>query len=139
MTAERLLVTGAPRTGKSTLAYKLCPNDSIHLCTDPQRLCTTPGAVGTPDELGWSEASQWIADKWLTKPGPWIVEGVAVPRALRKYLAANGPDAPPPCDKLIVLVDPHEALTPNQAAMGDALMQIIDDLYDWLAPVLEYR
>jgi hypothetical protein len=96
------------------------------------------GVPGTPVGLDWSACSQWVADKWLTLPGPWVIEGVAVPRALRKWHAAH-PDAPPPCERLLVMVECHEALTPRQAKMSQDLHGVLDELRDWLAPVMVFR
>jgi hypothetical protein len=45
--------------------------------------------------LGWSEASAAVIP-WISRPGPWIIEGVAVPRALRKWFAANPTGKPAP-------------------------------------------
>jgi hypothetical protein len=44
-------------------------------------------------QLGWSESSE-AAARWLERPGPWICEGVVMPRALRKFLATH-PDRSP--------------------------------------------
>ncbi len=138
---SRLLITGPPRCGKTTMASEIAMLDGrLRLCTDPQNLCPE-GTDGTPFGMTWSEASEFVAapDGWLAQPGPWVIEGVAVPRALRKWLGRVGPDAPPPCDKLIVLTDPMQSLTSRQAQMGQALLDVLDELRDWLAPVLEYR
>ena len=143
---RRTLITGAPRTGKTTMALSLTKahvpsvfkRDQLrHFCTDPQHLCPA-GVNGTPPELDWSACSQWVCDKWLSLPGPWVIEGVAVPRALRKWQAAH-PNEPPPCDQLIVLTEPHEALSQRQEAMGIGLLSVLADLGDWLAPVLVHR
>ena len=38
-------------------------------------------AMHTDDVIGdWSERSEIIATRWLTLPGPWVIEGVAVLR-----------------------------------------------------------
>lgn len=126
---RRILITGAPCTGKSTLAASL---GLPHYCTDPSRM--TAMGIGTPDHLDWSEASEYVAREWLTMPGPWVIEGVAVPRALRKW----GSDTLP-ADKLVVLTVPHVELTSGQRMMGSALHCVLDELADWLAPILEYR
>lgn len=133
----RTLITGAPRTGKTTMGMFYAEQGIRHYCTDPRDLCPA-GVPGTPVGLGWSECSQWVADKLLELPGPWVIEGVAVPRALRKWHAAH-PDAPPPADRLIVLTEQHEALTARQDAMGVGLLAVLADLGDWLAPILVYR
>lgn len=109
----------------------------LHLCTDPQRLCP-PGVTGTPDELGWSGCSEWVALNWLDMQGPWVIEGVAVPRALRKWHAMH-PEWKPPADRLIVLTERFEQLTPRQDIMASGLHEVLADLNEWLAPILVYR
>lgn len=132
----RTLITGAPRTGKTTMALEMGVR---HFCTDPQDHPAVPAGVpGTPVGLGWSDASLWVAEHWLELPGPWVIEGVAVPRALRKWQFLH-PDAPPPCDRLIVLTETHEALTERQAKMSNDLHGVLDELREWLAPVMVFR
>jgi hypothetical protein len=135
----RTLITGSPKTGKTTLALELAEKSGVrHFCTDPQNHPSVPAGVsGTPVGLDWSECSLWVAQHWLELPGSWVIEGVAVPRALRKWHAEH-PDAPPPCDSLLVLVHTHEPLTPRHAKMSQDLHGVLDELRDWLAPVLRY-
>ena len=80
---SRILVAGGPRVGKTTLADKLAAH----------RQGTTVRRTDSAAPLGWSEASAHAAI-WLDAPGPWIVEGVAVPRAVRKWLASHPEGAP---------------------------------------------
>jgi hypothetical protein len=98
----RILVAGAPRTGKTTLADALAAERGI-----PVR--RTDDLVG---RLAWSEASAEVA-RWLTEPGPWIIEGVASARALRKL----DPSAPLP-DLIAHLTIPRVARTPRQEGMA---------------------
>lgn len=138
---SRLLITGGPGTGKTTLATEIAALDGRRrLCTDPQDLCPA-GTDGAPVGMTWSGVSEFIAAPggWLDQPGPWVIEGVAVPRALRKWLAREGFDAPPPCDKLIVLTRPFVEQSPGQAAMASGVQSVTDDLWDWLQGVVEYR
>lgn len=79
--AARIIVAGGPRVGKTTLA---------------RRLSADGRPVRRSDEvidLGWSEASERVAT-WLDAPGPWVVEGVAVARAVRKWLATHPTGTP---------------------------------------------
>jgi adenylate kinase family enzyme len=93
----RIVICGAPRSGKTTLAglQALHTDDLI--------------------PLGWSEASEKVADDWMQRPGPWVIEGVAAARALRKYLAQH-PNKP--CDKVIYMPTPRTTPTPGQASMA---------------------
>lgn len=132
----RILITGAPRTGKTTLAKKMAAEiETGHRCTDPNRLCPQ-GVLGTPDGLEWSECSEWVARHWIGSAA--IIEGVAVPRALRKWRAMH-PDSPAPADRLIVMSDRYEALNNRQEAMSRAIHDVLDDLGDWIAPILVWH
>ena len=76
----RIIITGGPRTGKTTLARRLSDEEGLLLCNPP--VAALP--VNHTDDLmslGWSEASQ-AASLWLDAPGPWIVEGVGASRAV---------------------------------------------------------
>jgi adenylate kinase family enzyme len=73
----RILIAGIPRSGKTTLATTLEREHKL-------RVFHTDSLI----PLGWSEASD-VASGWIEQPAPWIIEGVAVVRALRKWLAKN--------------------------------------------------
>lgn len=127
----RIAITGGPRTGKTTLAGDL-------------EYSGLPAGLGTLQQparwnvrhtddlihLGWSEASQ-AASLWFDEPGPWIVEGVAVSRALRKWRDQH-PHMPPPIDRLIYLHEPLEALTTGQSAMAKGVAKVHAEIADWL-------
>jgi hypothetical protein len=95
---KRIAIAGGPKCGKTTLAatidvgfMAIHGDDSI--------------------KLGWSESSQMLAD-YVNSQGefwPLVVEGVQVPRALRKGMRV---------DCVIWLSHPHEALTKQQEAMA---------------------
>ncbi len=108
MTAEivranvRVVICGAPRAGKTTLAQ------SIH----------THGAwVYHLDSLveshAWSEQSE-AALRYLFEPGTWIIEGCAAVRALRKFVE-RCPGAP--CDAIVRLTKPREPLSKGQETL----------------------
>lgn len=113
MTTERIAIGGWPRTGKTTLAGHLGP-----------LVRHTDDVI----DLGWSEASAEVA-RWMTEPGPWCIEGVAVARALRKALEAD-PGAP--CDRLVWLTSPFVDLTDGQASMGRGCDTVLDGIIDEL-------
>ncbi len=71
----RLAVTGGPRTGKTTLCERIADRPVIH----------------TDDLIakGWSEASQAAAELFNATSGAVAIEGVAVPRALRKGMRVD--------------------------------------------------
>lgn len=111
----RTLIIGWPRTGKTTLAQEM-------------------GGGRSTDEvmsMGWSEASEEVS-KWLDQPGDFIIEGVALPRALRKWQERN-PGEKPPVDKVILLNNPHETLTDGQIAMGKGMDTVMSQVLPWLS------
>jgi hypothetical protein len=110
----RTCIFGGPRTGKTTLAARL---EGPAVDAAPVR--HTDDLIG---HLPWSGVSQVIADQWLTAPGPWIIEGVAVGRALRKWLRANPTGKP--CDEVVLLWAPHAALTQGQASMAKGCAKV---------------
>ena len=113
---KRIGIAGGPNTGKTTLAGRL-GGDVLH----------TDSVL----ELGWSECSEHVATEWLTREGELVVEGVALVRALRKWLEAN--PAGRPIDRLLVLTEEYgETLSKGQAAMtkghNTVLGKILPDL-----------
>lgn len=119
----RLVVIGPPLSGKTTYAVSQaarmqCP---VHHCDD---------LISTHD---WSAASQHIADEWLGKIGPWIVEGVAAVRGLRKWLKQN-PEGKP-CDMVLYIKTPKIPLNAGQARMQVA----IDTIWRQIAADLRGR
>jgi len=114
----RLLITGGPKTGKTTLAnnFKGCP------------------VYHTDDliELGWSEQSRQIM-RWLNKPDPWVIEGVAIVRSLRKWLRFNEEGLP--FDHLIYLTRALTDRTTGQNAMDAGTRTIWHEI----APVVSFR
>lgn len=111
---KRIAITGGPRTGKSTFAAKLAEERGL-------TVTSTDDFAG----LGWSEASQAVADH-LAKNEPGITEGVAVPRALRKALLA-APDVKP-IDQLIILESPKVARNAGQVAMGKGVSTVLAEV-----------
>lgn len=121
----RIVILGGPKTGKTTLASQMYLHDgrSYH---------ERPKVRHTDDliHLGWSEASA-AAALWIDEPGPWIIEGVAMARALRKWREAH-PGERPPVDRVIRLTEPHVALTPGQATMAKGEETVWQEIAGWL-------
>ncbi len=118
---QRIVIGGVPSAGKTTL-------------------CNSIGLAGAElvrhtDDLieshGWSEVSQEISDNWLTAPGPWVIEGVATIRALRKWLKAH--DEGKPCDVLIWLGTPIEPLEGRRLGLAKGCHTVFDEIDDELA------
>ncbi len=107
---ERIIIAGVPRSGKTTFALTLAAR-------------TLVPAKHTDDLIGqfdWSEASAHAAT-WFDAPGPWIVEGVAAGRALRKWLVLHDGL---PCDRIFWFETPHVQLTTGQGAMAKGCVSV---------------
>lgn len=100
---DRIAITGTPRGGKSTLS-KWSDRKVIH--TDDFK------------DKEWSEASQFVADQCNKLQGKFVVEGVSVPRALRKGLKV---------DVVVLLVDPLQLLTKGQLSMAKSVKTVLDE------------
>jgi len=112
----RIVIGGHPRTGKTTHGNQLAAALGV-TCQHTDDLI----------DLGWSEASAAAAE-WMTKPGPWVIEGMAAARALRKVPESEHG----PCDLLIWLTDPFEPLTKGQLAMGKGADTVLAGIVDAL-------
>lgn len=122
----RIAIAGWPRAGKTTLAEAFERRGGY--------------VVRHTDDLidmGWSEASAEVA-RWFDEPGPFIIEGVAVLRALRKWKAAH-PGEPPPIDRLYYLPRGEFChLARGQESMGKGCDTVLDELREWLESVLSF-
>lgn len=113
----KVAIAGGPRTGKTTFALETFGASLVRHTDD---------LIGSHD---WSEASL-AASQWFNEPGVWCIEGVAVPRALRKWLAANPGK---PCDRVYWLTKAHTPLSAGQATMAKGCVKV------WLEVLPELR
>lgn len=131
---QRIVIVGGPRTGKSTLARRLRAEGLPTFCGDPASLAKEieAGVTYLPEGLGWSGASAYVAERWLTAPGPWVCEGVVMARALRKF-------AGPLPDRIIVIANhcPLVSVLPGQAAMHAGVLTVWREIAVRFAPVVE--
>lgn len=115
----RIVIAGGPRVGKSTFARHIA---RIYGCP----LRHTDDLI----PLGWSAASE-EASRWLDLPGPWIVEGVAMARALRKWLA-RVPRPETPCDVLYWRDRHFGVLDEGQRRMAKGCATVMVEIRDEL-------
>lgn len=109
---NRIVVAGIPRAGKTTLAGDV----RVKL---GHRVMHTDDLIG---ELDWSSASDAVL-RWLDEPEPWVIEGVAAVRALRKWLIRN-PEGKP-CDMVVWCGRPYVTVYKNgQRAMAKGCERI---------------
>lgn len=85
----KIVLTGYPKTGKTTLANQLLAAGYKVLHTDD--------AIA----LGIHNDSAAIAE-WFNEPGDWVIEGVTAPRAIRKWLEQH-PGRGFPADLVVYL------------------------------------
>jgi adenylate kinase family enzyme len=122
----RLLIAGVPRSGKTTLSKTIVRTLPCSL------IVMGPRSTDDMIALGWSAASERVA-QWLDAAGPWIIEGVAIPRALRKWLATHHYGTP--ADEIRWLGTPRVPLTPGQLTMAKAC----ETVWNEVRPELERR
>jgi hypothetical protein len=153
--ADRIVIVGGPRTGKSTLARELRRQGLPTLCGDPRSKVKEPEAdvEYLPEGLpyaGDGGSADYIATYWLTRPGPWVCEGHVMARALARWHRHACPDdtgaelwpyQPPPCDRIIVLRNQHEhAVTlPGQVAQHKGVLTSWAKIAHQFEPITEYR
>jgi hypothetical protein len=117
----RVVIAGWPKSGKSYAAAELGKSMGV----EPK---STDSLIYT---LSWTEVSSRVAD-WFDEPGPWIIEGVAVMRALRKWHLRHEDEAPP-FDQLFILPAPKISdLTPGQISMGKGIDTVFNQIEQWL-------
>lgn len=97
----RTLIIGGPKTGKTTLAEQVAAGRPVRHTDD---LIT---------DHAWSEASAVATDG----TEPVVIEGVAVVRALRKWLARH-PEGSLDDVEIVHLTDEHGEVSPKQHATG---------------------
>ena len=123
----RVLIAGGPKTGKTTLSKEY-----------------TECLVRHTDDLislDWNGQSAEVA-RWLDKPGPWVIEGCAVVRGLRKWLRSHREGLP--FDKLIYLTKPLAENTYWQRVMAIGTRTIWNEISPLIAQrnvkhVIEFR
>lgn len=111
---SRIVIIGWPKSGKTTLA----------------RTFGTFRSTDSVMDRGWSEASEIVAT-WFDAPGSWVIEGVAVPRALRKWRDRHR-GYKPPVDKVIRLGTLKAPIASGAATMGKGIDTVFAEIEPWL-------
>lgn len=120
MNNERIVIAGGPKSGKTSLAVEMrCAGANV-------------SHSDTLLELPWSEQSL-VVSRWFDELGPWVIEGVTVTRALRKWLSRN-PEGKP-CDRVIYLTGSRIQLSVGQERMKKG----VDTVWSEIEGELEYR
>lgn len=116
---QRILIAGGPRTGKTVLSIEL-----------GRQLGVTPRSTDElKDVLAWPEISAAVAD-WFEAPGPWVIEGVQVPRGIRKWLDRHPGGLP--CDLVYWSETPKVEQTPGQRSMAKGVKTVWSEVVDAL-------
>lgn len=119
---NRVVVIGPPRAGKTTYARARAAREDIPVLHTDDLIA----------DHGWSEASEYIASVWLDAEGPWICEGVAMVRGLRKWLRHHQTATAAPCDEVVVLGGRGLPLTARQEGMAKGCATIWAEIEDQL-------
>jgi len=119
----RIIVCGAPSAGKSTYASAAARSSGA-----PLRHLDS-----LVEHHAWSAQSE-AALVWLDAPGPWIIEGCAAVRALRKWLSSR-PAPARPCERVVRLTVPRVPLSAGQARLAKGE----ETIWQQIAPELAAR
>lgn len=110
---KKIAIAGVPRAGKTTRG---------------KTIALGVGELRSTDNLkgiGWSEESA-LAAAMFDEPQAFVMEGMVVPRALRKWLASH-PEGKP-CDELIWLGKPQVETSKGQDAMGKGAETVMREI-----------
>ncbi len=110
----KLLITGGPNTGKTTYANTFREQHPVFHADDLAH-------------LGWSESSEALS-QWFDREGDWVIEGVSVPRALRKWLMRNADNSLKPCDVVHWCTVPKAEVTKGQRSMLKGLQTVWNEI-----------
>lgn len=130
---SRIVLIGGPLRGKSTLAKRIRDQYGVPtFCGDAKSMVREPDAMTTyvPEGIGWSESSLYVAENWLSRPGPWCCEGVSMARALRKFININTNFAETLDDAIIIYIaSACSTVTPKQESMAKGVESVWREIF----------
>lgn len=134
--SARIVIAGGPLRGKSTLAQSF---GHPVFCTDAASLAreVIPGTTYLPEGLDWSASSAYVAEHWLTMDGPWVIEGVATARALRKWAESHPTGLP--ADRILLLPKAVRTCTPKQEGMAQGVHKVWNEIARRFGSIAEIR
>lgn len=110
----RIVITGIPGAGKTTYAAELRKETGI-----------VPLATDELMHLPWSEQSDAVTG-WILSPDPYLIEGVAAVRGLRKALRMT---VGRPCDKVVFMAQGRRPLeTKGAQSMAKAVGTVFQEI-----------
>lgn len=119
--ASRILIAGGPKCGKSTIAARLCDA----MAGTGVLLMHTDDLMG--DGFDWSAASLRVSE-WFQSAAPWIIEGVSVPRALRKWFALRLDSQEKPADVVYWSLAHKVPLSKGQVSMAKGCQTVFEQV-----------
>jgi len=116
MRHRRIMVFGGPKTGKSTLAKQLAREMGAQVMRTEMLL-----GLG----YTWAELAE-RTQEWLNFRSPWVIEGLVVPRVIRRWLRENPGKLP--CDEIWCLGDSaYVPITKGQQTAANGVMSVWDE------------
>ena len=125
----RIVVIGAPRTGKSTYATKLARQLGVHLASTGKRTDMPESLVSTDNYIkrGSFEEVPGLIIKDLRGRKDFVLEGTQAARVLRRWYRDEKDD--PQIDKVIFVGNrPWVTHNKGQAAMGKAVRTVFREV-----------
>jgi adenylate kinase family enzyme len=127
----RYIVTGEPRSGKTTFSEVL----RGHLGIVP-RHTDSAFRLSRGPEWRLRGFSEHVA-QWIDEPGPWVIEGVAAMRALERWLGRS-PGAP--CEVLWYLRSDGPARPESRRKdLSDTSPEHLQGIWELVEPELRAR
>lgn len=111
----KIIIVGFPKTGKITLAKRL-----------GQKYNAVVKSTDSLLDRSWEEISEEAAN-WINEPAPWVIEGNATARGLRKWLKLN-PGKRLDGVLIVLLTHTSSLYTPKQLALAKAIRTVWEQI-----------